>query len=145
MNLGLCYLKGWGVSKDLFEARRWLQNAAQQREPGAVAKLAELDKDPDTRDLVNKATPGRGGRWLESYWLLDRQSQWDCTGTELMLADTAQARTRELTERYGPPKVTIVTEGVPDYVVLTWTTGAGSETRLKQYGCEQEHVKPPAE
>ena len=40
---------------------------------------------------------------------------------------------------------TIVTEGVPDYVVLTWTTGAGSETRLKQYGCEQEHVKPPAE
>lgn len=145
VNLGLCYLEGWGVPKDLFEAKRWLQKAANQREPSAVAKLAELEKDPATGNVMHKATPGRGGRWLESYWLLDRLHEWDCTGTELMLADTAQARNLELTERYGPPKITIFTEGVPDYVVLTWTTGAGSETRLKQYGYEREHANPPFE
>lgn len=46
--LGIRYLTGKGVEKNLVEARKWLEAAAKQDNVWAKRKLKELDEHPDT-------------------------------------------------------------------------------------------------
>lgn len=46
--LGMRYLTGKGVEKNLTEARKWLEAAAKQDNIWAKRKLKELDEHPDT-------------------------------------------------------------------------------------------------
>ena len=45
MNLGICYLEGNGVSKNVREAEKWLKLAADQGETGAMFCLADIYRE----------------------------------------------------------------------------------------------------
>ena len=49
MKIGLEYIKGENVTKDLFEAKRWLEKAAIQDNEMAKAVLADLSTAPMRR------------------------------------------------------------------------------------------------
>jgi TPR repeat protein len=42
-SLGLCYIQGHGVERDVDEARRWLERAAATGDAGSIAELEKLN------------------------------------------------------------------------------------------------------
>ena len=140
-NLGLCYLEGRGVTRDIFEATRWLEKAQRQRDPVAVAKLKELWDSPETRAAMYSPAPNRVGRWTESHWITESSGAWDCVGTDILMSDSAEERSQELTGKHGPPRVKIITQVSRSYVTLTWAVEPSSyEVQLRQDVFQREHV-----
>jgi hypothetical protein len=128
------------VTRDIFEATRWLEKAQRQRDPVAVAKLKELWDSPETRKAMYSPAPNRGGRWTETHWLIESAGEWDCVGTDILMSDSAEERSQELTGKHGPPRVKIITQGSRSYVTLTWPVDPSYEVQLRQDVCQREHV-----
>ena len=57
-NLGSMYLNGFGVTRDVAQARSWLEKAAVQGNPNAKARLALLEQQDDS---PNQAAADSGG------------------------------------------------------------------------------------